>query len=248
MTATETETGPGTAVEQVAGGALAIVKDGEPWTLAKLAGILAGPVPETDAAVPAPAPAPRAQVTGKLKAALSKLPRVFAKVMPDEPRKLTDAELADLTDEYVTLENLTEGVIARQEAIAVTVAHHMDAVALERGLATVKDRIPGGKNKGHLLAATKGDPFKIEVPGFADPWKQVRTAAAPKVVGARIAGLFKDAKISRAEYLSCTRAVRVFDEISMAAFIRANPERGLEILKAITETGTASASLYRPQK
>jgi len=248
MTDTESGTAAGTAVEQVALGALALVKSGDPWTLGALSKILAGPIPETAPDVPLPEAAPAASLTDKFKAALKKLPSVFASVMPTEPRKLEEAELTRITDEYLTLEAVADEIVKRQEAIKETIRHHQDAVALENGKARDSDRIADGAARGHLLAAGPGEPFKTPVKGFSDPWRQQRTSGAVTISEADLYRMFDEMQITRAEFLACTRQVRKFDEMCMSAFIRKDPQRGLEILRSITKTSAPGASLYSPKK
>jgi hypothetical protein len=246
---TDTETA-GTAVEQqVAEAALARMQDAKPWTVADLAKILAGPAPEIAQDAPFPAAPPKATITTALRAALKKLPAVFGAVMPTEHRKLELDELKRLTEEAIVIETIKGQLEPRLEAAKEAVRHHMDflgADALLDGEELL--RVAEGIARGHAIVAKPGSPFRISVEGAEDPWEQRYVAGKTTVSGAKISNLEKEGFITHAEALACTREVRVFDEGRLAAFLRKNPERGVEILRMITTVSAPSASLYAPKK
>jgi hypothetical protein len=246
---TDTETA-GTAVEQqVAKAALARMQDAKPWSVADLAKILAGPAPVIAQDAPFPAAPPKVNITASLKAALKKLPSVFGVVTPTEHRKLEQDELKRLTEEVVTIETIKTQLGDRLEAAKEAVRHHMDflgADSLQDGKELL--RVAEGVAKGHVIVAAQGEPFRIPVEGAEDPWEQRYVAGKPSVSGAKIPSMEKDGVITRAEALACTREVRVFDEERLAALIRKNPQRGIEILRLLTTVSAPSASLYAPKK
>jgi hypothetical protein len=241
MTATTDTTG--TALSQVAPGVLAQVQGHATWTVADLAGKLAGPAHELPKDAPAPKPAKQVTLTAQLKASLSKLPKVFGQTTPGKARKLEKAELEALTEEAIAIAAVVTPLGQRAEAISETVRHHMDAVGPKSA-----PRIADGKAKGHRLLARPGEPFNVDVEGYTEPWQQRYVSGAAKPSPARLLALYEAGQITREEYLGFTREARVYDEEKVAAFIRKDPGRGLEILGAITERSAPGASLYAPKK
>jgi hypothetical protein len=246
---TDTETAGTAVAQQVAEAALARMQDAKPWTVADLAKILAGPAPEIAQDAPFPAAPPKVNITAGLKAALKKLPSVFGVVTPTEHRKLEQDELKRLTEEVVTIETIKTQLGDRLEAAKEAVRHHLDFLAVE-GAADGQEllRVAEGVAKGHVIIAKKNAPYKLHVEGAEDPWEQRYVAGKAAVNGSRIPGLEKDGVITHAEALACTREVRVFDEDKLAALIRKNPERGVDILRLLTSVSAPSASLYAPKK
>lgn len=246
MTAT-TETA-GTALVQVAPGLIARVESGEQINVADLANLLATPdrVFPSDGALPKAAD--KIKVTDKLKASLKRLPQVFGKVQPTEPRILEAAELVELTDEAVTIQSLSADLGKRLKAVKETIRNHMDAVAEKNGDAAGAARVADGEAQGHFLLGRPETPYKVEVEGYEDAWQQryVKGASAPSFE--KLLELFEQGKIDRAEFLAFSRSVRVLDLNKAAEHIRRYPGRGLEILGAITTKGAPSASLYAPKK
>jgi hypothetical protein len=246
---TENETA-GTAVEQqVAQAALARMQDAKPWKLDDLAKILAGPAPEIAKDAPFPAPAAKVKMTDGLRRALKALPAVFGSVQPTEHRRLEKAEIESLTEEILTIQAVKAELASREEAIKEAVRHHIDFVAAEHlpeGAELL--RAAEGVSKGHVIAATAGNPFKIDVQGAQDPWEQRYVQGKPSVSGSKIPGLRKEGALTHKEGLALTREARVFDENKLAEFIRKHPERGVEILRLLTTMGAPSASLYPPKK
>jgi hypothetical protein len=246
---TDTETAGTAVAQQVAEAALARMQDAKPWTVADLAKILAGPAPEIAQDAPFPAAPPKVNITVGLKAALRKLPSVFGVVTPTEHRKLEQDELRRLTEEVVVIETIKSQLGDRLEAAKEAVRHHMDFLgddALKGGGELL--RVAEGVAKGHVIVASPGTPFKLQVEGAEDPWEQRYVAGKPSVVGTKIPSLEKHGAITHAEALACTREVRVFDEDKLAGLIRKNPERGVEILRLLTSVSAPSASLYAPKK
>jgi hypothetical protein len=244
---TETiENTTGTALAQVAPGALARAKGSEPWTVADLAEILAAPAAELPEADPFPAPAKPVNFTTTLRSALRNLPKTFGLVSPAERRRLGTEELAQLTAEIITIDTVSTQLGTRKTAIQEIVRTHMDFVAEAEGVAG--DRVADGVAKGHYLAAKPSEPFEIPVDGYADCWQQRFVKGKTSQDKTILDGLVEAGTISREEMLGFTREVRTLDDAKIAAFIRKNPARGLQILAAITTRSAPSASLYPPKK
>lgn len=241
-----TENTAGTALSQVAPGALARLQDGKPWTVADLADILAAPVPAPADKMPIPEPAKTVTIGDKLRKALNALPNVFGSVQPSERRSLDPAEIAKITEEYQEIETVKGQLGKRQEAIKESMRIHQDFQAEAEGAAGT--RILSGAAAGHVLAATPGKPFETPVEGFEDAWQQRYVKGSTSQDLGILKELFDSGKITRAEYLSFTSEVRVLDEERIRAAIKKNPARSLEILGAITRRSAPSASLYAPKK
>ena len=246
---TDTTAAAGTEIAQVAPGALARVKGMDPWDVTDLAEMVAGPVPAVPKDQAFPPAAPAVKFTDPLRAALKALPLVFGKVVPTEPRKLEQAELAALTEEAVTIDRLTTELGKRRNAISEAIRAHQDHQAREAGLVTDETlRVADGVAKGHYLVATPGSPFSTEVPGFADSWQQRYVKGGTDIKGTAIEDLFHSGTIDRKTYLSCTATVRVYSPMKMAEYIRKNPIDGLKLLARITVRKAPSASLYPPKQ
>lgn len=246
---------------QVAPGALALVTGAKPFTIAKLLDAMATPPLPEPSAEPFPPAAPKVELTTELVEALRALPGLFGALQVGERRLLTEEELKQLTQEYIAISAVATQLGSRQEAIKVTVAHHIDvraeekdgvvAQAVKRAGKVIKAataRITVGKHAGHYALAQPGKPVEVEVPGFQDSWqlKHVKGATAPN--GKLLDQLLADGKVTRAEYLAITSSQRSFDADKLAIALRKDPGRFLEILTAITETGPAGASLVSPKK
>ena len=75
-------------------------------------------------------------------------------------------------------------------------------------------------------------------------WSQEFSQPAPAPSLDLLEALYTSGDITREEYLSVTRTERVLDEDKMRALIRKSPQAGLKLLRKITVTGAAKASLY----
>jgi len=242
---TENET-TGTAVEQIAPGALALAQSGQQLSIADLADKLLSPPPLAPLNSPFPQPPAPKAVTDRLRSSLRAVAAAFGGVQPTERRKLEAAEVKSLTDEAAIITAITKPLGARLKDIQEIIRMHGDFVAEDRGMAS--ERISGGVGEGHWLAATPGSPFEIPVDGYEDPWQQ-RYVKGGTETSLRVLGELVDSgEVTRKEYLAMTAEVRVLDETKMASFIHKNPQRGLEILKKISTKGAPSASLYAPKK
>jgi hypothetical protein len=246
MTAT-TENLAGTALaQQVAPGALARLQDAKPWTVADLADIIAAPARQVSEDEALPQPAAPVNFTDKLRAALRKLPQVFGSVQPTERRRLEEAEIVRMTDEYNAIETVKAQMAKRQEAIKEAMRIHQDFLAADAGRTSI--RIADGVARGHYLAATPGEPFEVAVAGYEDSWSQRYVKGGTSQSLTLLTELLDTEEISREEFNAFTHAVRELDEAKIAAYIRKNPKRGLQILTAITRRSAPGASLYAPKK
>lgn len=245
MTST-TESPAGTALAQVADGALARLQDAKPWTIADLADLVTAPSAGSPAGTPAPEPARAVSFTPALRKALAALPRVFGKVSPTERRKLEAAEVRELTDEANVIAALAKPLKDRLEAISEIIRHHCDFVAADQGKAGTI--VTSGVAAGHVLVATSGKPFEVAVEGYAEAWSQRYVKGGSSQSPDKLLALYEDGTISRAEYLACTRETRSLDTRKVEDFIRKSPVRGLQILAAITTRSDPTASLYMPKK
>lgn len=242
---TENET-TGTAIEQIAPGALALAQSGGPLNIAELADRLLAPPPLAPLDSPFPKPPAPKSVTDKLRTALRSVAAAFGGVQPTERRKLEAAELKTLTDEAAIITAITKPLGARLKDIQDIVRMHSDFLAEEQHLDN--ERLSGGVGGGHWLAATPGAPFEIPVEGYEDAWHQRYVKGGVDTSIRALEDLEKAGDLTRKEYLAMTAEVRVLDETKMASFIHKNPLRGLEILRKISTKSPASASLYAPKK
>lgn len=246
-TMTEQNEAPaGTALAQVAPGALARVASGKPFTVADLADLIAGPAEKPKEETSFPAVPAQVKITDAVRKALAALPKVFGQVAPTERRKLEKDELSRLTVEAGTLAAIAKQLGERAKNIQEYVRTHQDFVAEELGIAD--ERIAEGVAAGHFLIATPGDPFVTPVEGFEDGWQQryVKGRAVQELD--LLEELLMAEKITREEYLGFTRTVRTLDDDKIKSFIKKSPKRGLEILAAITRRSAPTASLYAPKK
>lgn len=239
----------GTAeLEQVALGsqAYALVADpSKKWTLDDLLEMLAGAAAQPRE-VPAPAAAEEVTITDELREALRQLPEVFGGVVPTEPRKLEQAELARITRERDAIARVVTALGKRDKSIDETVRNHVDAVAREQGI--TEPVISEGVAKGHVLAAQKGVPFSVAVPGFEDGWQQRLVKGRSEMRLALLNDLYATGTITRAEYLAVTTEVRVIDEDKVRKMVRKAPIRFLAIVRAATVRKPDTASLVPPKK
>lgn len=236
----------GTAIEQVAPGALALVQGSKQLNIAELADKLLAPLAPVPLDSPFPKPPKASAVSDKLRGALRSVAAVFGGVQPTERRKLEAAEVKSLTDEAMVISAIIKPLGARLKDIQEIVRMHGDFLAEEQGMAS--ERIAGGVGEGHWLAATPGSPFEIPVDGYEEPWQQRYVKGGTETSLAVLEEMEADGTVTRQEFLAMTATVRQLDETKMASFIHKNPLRGLEILKKITKRSAPSASLYAPKK
>jgi hypothetical protein len=165
--------------------------------------------------------------------------------MPTERRKLERAEVTLLTDEANAIDVLVKELGARRKAVSELMRMHQDFEAQQAGHS---DRVADGVAKGHILAAEAGEPFETEVEGYADCWQQRYVSGSVSQSKDKLDALLAAGTITQAELNGFTRAVRVLDDLRIQEFIRRNPSRGLQVLKAITIREAPGASLHAPKK
>jgi hypothetical protein len=241
-----TEATASTALDQaVAPGVLSMVQGDKPWTIEKLADLLARPAAAPEVP-PAPDPVEQVPLTEGLLGALRHLPEVFGRVSPTEARRLEAAEVKALTEEVSAIDAVNDEIGKRRTAVQEMIRVHQDHLAREAGLPVTV--IESGKGKGHLLAAQPEKPFEVPVEGYQDAWQQRYVKGKAEPAGAVLLRLLADGKVTQAEYNGLTRSVRVLDHVKMAHWIRRHPLRGLQILAAITTRSAPTASLHAPKK
>lgn len=245
-----TDHAAGTAeLEQVAPGMLALVQDpARSFDLKDLIAKLAAPAAPLPAGSPAPKPAPAPDMSPALLAALKRLHEVYGKVAPSEARKLEKTEVERLTEENWVIAQISTALGNRETQIDEAMRHHMDAVAREQGI--TGPLIPSGKAKGHVLAAKPGVPFRVEVEGFEDDWRQQLTSGEADLSPALLTEKVNSGEITRAEYLALTEppSTRLLTSVRISMFLRKHPARGLNILRMITTRKPDGASLVSPKK
>jgi hypothetical protein len=245
MTAGNEDT-TGTAVEQVAPGALAIAQGHGQINFAELADKLLAPLEPAPLDSPFPQPPKPTAIPDGVRKALRAIPDMFGGVQPTERRKLEAAEVKSLTDEAATIAAITGPLGARLKDIQELMRMQTDFAAEAEGKNA--ERIAGGVGKGHWLAATPGEPFEVPVEGYEDAWQQRYVKGGTQQDVKALEALADDGSVTRQEYLAFTAEVRVLDETKMASFIRKHPLRGLEILKKITRRSAPGAAIYQPKK
>jgi hypothetical protein len=221
-----------------------LIRGGKTLSVSELAALLAAPAAPgevTAAKLPKPSRLPDAA-----KVALERLPEVFSTFTLTEPRPLSAQERADLTREAVTISEITGPLKDRLEQIKALIEVHLDETAPEG-----TPLITTGKHAGHALRAEPEQPFEVQVPGFEQPWKQQYTKGSTEPQMARLQDLLVQGKITRDEFLACTSVPdvpRQLDEAKIGKLVRKDPQRGLEILAAISVTSAPTASIVSPKK
>jgi hypothetical protein len=245
----ETAEGTSAGLAPVAPGAIDRVKNGKPWSMLDLAELLARPAAQFDTeADKLPAPAPKVKFTDKLRQALKSLPDLFGQVMPEEVRELDRHELKAITAEAVALTLIVKESKERLDSIREVIRNHQDKAAEAAGLPEGTRRVSEGVAKGHWLLAGDGEPHRTPVDGYADAWQQQMVSGKVDLVPSVLGDLLISGEVTRAEFLACTREVRVFDEAKAQAFIRKSPQRGLGLLARMTRRSAPSATLVSPKK
>jgi hypothetical protein len=249
MTAQTAEgTSTATQVVPVAPAAIERVTNGKPWNLNDILALVAPAAPEFTQADELPKAAPKVKFTEVLRLALKVLPTLYGKVAPDAPRLLDRQELIDLTAESNAIDAAMADMKKRKESIQEIMRAHQDAQAEEAGLPAGTIRVGDGVAKGHWLVAAPGTPFETAVDGYADCWQQRYTAGKTEFHGSDVHKLYKEGLITRPEWLGFTTGARTYDEDRMAAFVKANPQRGLEIMAMLTTRSAPAASMHSPKK
>lgn len=211
---------PGTEIEQfIEKGRIVLKSDPD---FAKVRDAMAViPVVDTERKEMVPFPAlPTAPVlTDDVKKALARLKDVFAVVVPDERRALTDEEQKALFDEREVLKEITTLLVDRQEDLKTIVRTHMDVAAEEAGKAfpVATDDEDGHHpaterdKAGHYILAAPQDPERVHIPGTNQDWSREYATGSLTFDGSVAEAMLEVGEISRDAYLAMTREVRVFD-------------------------------------
>jgi hypothetical protein len=168
------------------------------------------------------------------KAALTKLPLVFAKIVPDTVRKLEPEELDGLLEERYVLDEIEGTIKKRKESIRSAVCNHLDTehaddANLERddkGHVLIKERI---------IVAKQPKCFSLEL-----------RSDAPEVTAEALKAVADDPDFdgfTHDDYLEMTTPVRVVDEHKTMLRLRKDPTL-LRALAEATRPGKTTASLY----
>lgn len=211
-----------------------------------------------DVVLPAPAeefpavPAPLT-ITPEFVDALKQLPSVFGAVMPAERRSLSETEIAALYTERETLRVVLDLIKNRDASISETVRHHIDVNAEENGIAVPKPVLgPNGEviveatprdNAGHYILSAPQNPHRVPISGTNQEWSSEYREGAVSIDTNTLEDLVEQGVVSREDYLSMTREVRIFDEAKALKALAAKPER-LGIIKSITKRSGATTSLF----
>lgn len=250
----------GTELAQVAPGALALAIGKAPWTIGDLLDRLVPQIEELPTEGEFPELPKPASVTPALKKALRELPAVFGEVKPTARRTLEKDELKKITDEALAISKVTKPLGTRLKAISEIVRTHMDVQAEKDALAIPEPVIRGGRTleptprvaagvaKDHYLLAQPEKPYEISVEGYDDTWQARHTKGDASQSHDELLRLYDEEKITREEYLGFTETRRTLSGDKIAAAIKKNPERSLQILAAITTREAPSYSLYAPKK
>jgi hypothetical protein len=210
-------------------------------SLAAVAAAMLVEMPEVEALAPAAptVPAP-VELTPEVKQALEQMAEVFAAVQPTERRRLSDTEVAALYIERDVVKKVGEVLAGREENIKEYVRNHLDVVAEETGRT---DANTPRDSKGHYVVAEKGKPERLPIAGTNQAFSREFRSGKASVDGSRLLDMYEAGEISREDYLSFTREMRVFDEDKALKAINDDPKR-LEILARLAVPASPTTSLF----
>lgn len=219
------------AVEPVLAGALQLVTAGAPLSEVASALMTEPPAPPAPQEVPGfPALPPADALSPEARIALKLLPGVFGNVSMQDRRQLTEDELADLGREDAAVRLLLDALKTRKEHIAAMIRHHADVTAEKSGEAdpatTPRDE------KGHyLLAARKGEPHRVHIPGTPRDWSLEMHEGEVSYDAVALGRLRDEGSVPWRAYEGMTS--RVVDPVKAAEYIRRHPAEGLAALRGI---------------
>jgi hypothetical protein len=183
--------------------------------------------PESPALPVAVAPLPSKITVGQQKA-LTHLEEVYGVVQPEEVRALTDAEVVELMEERLTLDEVEKVATARKESIKTAVLNHIDTVVGD-----------GPRNKeGHVLTPTKVESVDHQK---AFSWEVSNRGGS--IDAASLKALEESGDLSHDDYLALTDQVRVVNESKVMLALQKNPKLLDVLAKAVTGTSQVG-SLY----
>jgi hypothetical protein len=180
------------------------------------------------------------------RAALDTLPNIFAAVRVKTRRSLAKHERRALMQETLVLAAIAKMAKDRTEAIKELARTAIDVEAEKAGRAFPVDTpehaaTPRDQN-GHYLLALPEQPERL-VADDVSAWSQEYARGGALPAGSLLAEAYRKGDITREEFLAFTREERVLTEERAMAFIGKNPERGLEILKMITQRTAPTSRL-----
>lgn len=152
------------------------------------------------------------KITGEVREALVLLPQVFGKTLVEDRRTMTNTEVSDAYTEFKTLRTIAATLKQREEVLKENVRIHMDVAAEQDGDAT--DRTPVDAS-GHYILPAPGDPVRLPVDGSNEEFSLEYRSGRKGTVSVSSEALleaYESGQITRDQYLSLTREVRVFDE------------------------------------
>lgn len=204
--------------------------------------------------VPFPAPPSAPVLTDDVKQALARLKDVFAVVVPDERRALTEEEQKALYDEREVLSSIAELINDRQEDLKVIVRTHMDVTAEQAGKAfpVATDDEDGHHPaterdaKGHYILARPQDPERVHIPGTNKDWSREYSKGSLTFNPGVVEEMLESGEISRDAYLAMTKGMRVFDQnkAMLAAQKKDLQDDVLKVIKRGTGYSAPRTSLF----
>lgn len=221
--------------------ALALVKSGmEQVAKGKmsLSDLFQSVVARPDPAAPDLAPPAPPKLTEEQKAALTRLPDVYGKVVVTAVRKLSHKEAAALVEEREIIDTLLGPLKKRkEESIREVLANHMDLVLTDEQKAQARrDR------KGHYAPrTTQNEP----VEGTGKKIQRSTSGGKPVLTIEHIEALHKDGRIDRPTYLKITKKPdmpRILDEDGLHRAIQKDPSLFF-LLGSVAEPTTPTTSI-----
>lgn len=206
-------------------------------TLRQAVGSLIGPAPVEHPAEDVTFPAvPKAkEITAEDREALLALPLVFGSVVMENRRTLEPAEIAAVHKEREVLKRISALMEGRADNLGEYIRTHVDVDAVKRHQAVlvdvtdeegnvVKSATPRDKD-GHLVLSAPQKPVRVPIEGTNQEFSLEYWAPRGQVTldASELLRLYEDKEISREDYLSLTREVRVFDESKAQAACAKNP-------------------------
>jgi hypothetical protein len=195
--------------------------------------------------VPFPAIPKTPILTKEAKAALNRLPNVFAKVLVEERRALTTEEIKALAEERATLKLIVKALTGREAVINENIRTHVDVDHEARGVAVPKDKVSRTNEviveatprdaAGHYIFAKPQNPTRVPIPDSNEEFSLEYKRGSGQVVidGDELLALYEEGEVTREEYLAMTREMRVFDQEKASKAAEKNP-RVMEILLEIS--------------
>lgn len=224
----------------IAQGRLALRKDGADLKSVAAAMLEDEPYDEARTAEPAK----RVEMSDALVHALGVLPAVFGSRQVTEIRQLTEEELRLLGEEQITISEIVKPLETRLEAIKETVRHHMDLTAVADGKVSADTE---RDSHGHVVVARKSKPEQVAIPGQNKVWSREYRAGRVDIDGARLLDLYETGEITREQYLSFTKAIRVFDEDKAFNAMAKDPSL-IGVFRRIIKKGRPGTSLFLRNK